>query len=56
MDVPIGCNNSDTLKTTTITRRRIKIYNLLSKRNKEGSYVKHLNAEFEIAMRRETIH
>ena len=48
MDVPIGCNNSDTLKTTTITRRRIKIYNLLSKRNKEGSNVKHLNAEFEI--------
>ena len=47
MNIPSGCRNNHRRLTSSIARRKAKIYQLLSERNEEGSNVQHLNAEFE---------
>jgi len=47
MDVPVGCSNRNMNFPSSNARRGAKIYQLLSKRNEEGSNVKHFNAEFD---------
>ena len=45
--VPLGCGNDNRKFPSSISKRGAKIYQLLSKRNKEGSNVRHLNLEFD---------
>ena len=47
-NVPLGCGNDNRKLTSSISKRNAKIYQLLSKRNKEGSNVRHFESEFEI--------
>jgi len=47
-NVPLGCGNDNRKFSSSISKRGAKIYQLLSKRNKEGSNVRHFESEFEI--------